>query len=95
MSLFIAVDLPDETRKELEKSMKEFHPFLEGSWVKPENMHLTIRFLGEADQKTAELVKERLSGKPIRGVFRGNSQYPRTQVRPFQGRISLVQSCPQ
>ena len=87
MRLFIAVDLPAETRKELEKSMKEFHPFLEGSWVRPENLHLTVRFLGEADQKTAEKVIENLSEiETVRfeATLSGLGVFPTTQfIRVF------------
>lgn len=45
---FIAIDLPASVRAELaslvEKLKARQHPFVK--WVEPENMHLTIKFLG-------------------------------------------------
>ena len=62
MRLFIAVDLPEEVRSYL-GSFKSLFPDLHGkvSWVRPENIHITLKFLGEvADSKTAGIA-ERLN----------------------------------
>ncbi len=55
--LFIAIDVPDyvkirmETLFEDEKGVR---------WVRPEQIHLTLRFVGEADEDTTALLIERL-----------------------------------
>ena len=44
---FIAIDLPEETRKALEDIQKELKQCGAGvRWVKPSSIHLTLKFLG-------------------------------------------------
>lgn len=50
--LFIAITLPDEVRVELRKvqrELKEVWPAHGATWTRPENMHLTLRFLGNVE----------------------------------------------
>ncbi len=59
MRLFIAIDLPEEPSKKLAGLRAEIPGV---SWVPPEQLHLTLSFLGEVAvgicaQLTAELVK--------------------------------------
>jgi len=54
--LFIALPLPDALEQRLGELIREFQP--RGSnvkWAKPENIHLTVKFLGDTDE---ELVPE-------------------------------------
>lgn len=52
MRLFVAMPLPDEIKDYLGGMIDELRPSGEGvRWVKPENIHLTVRFLGEADEQ--------------------------------------------
>ena len=59
MRCFIAIDLPDEIRKELVKVQaelpKENTKLLA---VKPENIHLTLKFLGEIDGTQENKIKK-------------------------------------
>jgi 2'-5' RNA ligase len=50
LRLFVAVDLPDAIRARLVEARKDF-PGLR--WTPPENMHLTLRFLGETGRQEA------------------------------------------
>jgi 2'-5' RNA ligase len=55
---FIAIELPDEVKEALRAALALIKPTLEDSairWVPSENIHLTLKFLGEisADQKAA------------------------------------------
>ena len=51
MRLFVGVPLPDEVRE----SLGALCSGLPGArWVRPENMHVTLRFIGEVDRDTAE-----------------------------------------
>lgn len=67
MRLFIAVDLSDEVRGAAAALGRRLREEIErrasprASWVAPENMHLTLRFLGEVDEATAAKVKEAVS----------------------------------
>ena len=51
MRLFIAIPLPEE----IQDALAELGNGLPGArWVPPENLHLTLRFLGEIDRRDAE-----------------------------------------
>ena len=50
--LFIAIAVPDAVKLELDRMQCELRDVLpprSTSWTKPENMHLTLRFLGDVD----------------------------------------------
>src|SRR5215207_655743 len=71
--LFIAIDLPDSVRAaaaEVNRYLQERAPRLEAgrppdlkpvkgiSWVRPQNLHITLKFLGDTDEETeAKLVE--------------------------------------
>lgn len=46
--LFIAINLPYELKKEL-GNLKARWPDLDMRWIRPDNIHLTLFFLGETD----------------------------------------------
>jgi len=51
MRLFIAVDLPPTVRDALRRQEDDLRRELPGlRWVRPEAIHLTLRFLGEVDE---------------------------------------------
>jgi 2'-5' RNA ligase len=59
--LFFAVALPDSIREKLralQTSLKEQAPKAPVGWTAPENIHLTLRFLGETDEKLISKVTE-------------------------------------
>ncbi len=59
---FIAVDLPDEITEKLWKiAVLLDNPGINP--VKRENMHITLKFLGNTDQTTLERIAERLKSK--------------------------------
>ncbi len=50
MRLFVAIEIPDEVRRNLAVLLREFRAISpETKWVRPENLHLTLKFLGETD----------------------------------------------
>jgi len=54
MRAFIAVELPDAVHAALEDLKGRFRcAGVRASWVKPGNIHLTLRFLGEIDEDQA------------------------------------------
>ncbi|MDP3027145.1 MAG: RNA 2',3'-cyclic phosphodiesterase [Nanoarchaeota archaeon] len=66
---FIAIDLPREAINEIikiQKLIKEKKLF-DGKVVEGENLHLTLKFLGEIDEKKIEEVKRRLKEVKIEG----------------------------
>lgn len=59
MRCFIAVDLPAEIKKELEKIQKSL-PEFKGKLTERQNLHLTFKFLGEISEEQVKETKERL-----------------------------------
>ena len=48
---FIAVELPDTLRQELAALQSELRSAgADVGWVKPENLHLTLKFLGDIEE---------------------------------------------
>ena len=55
--LFVAIDLPDDRSLQL----RDLHDdALSARWTSPEQYHLTLRFLGDAEASQADALRERL-----------------------------------
>ncbi len=59
MRCFISIDFDEEIKKQILK-IQEKLPEFKGKKTERENFHLTLKFLGEIDEKKVEEVKERL-----------------------------------
>lgn len=59
MRTFISIHLPEHVKKEIVNIQKRL-PAFEGCLTDPENMHLTLKFLGEVDEKILIEAKRRL-----------------------------------
>lgn len=57
MRAFIAIDFPDEIKKELIKVQEQFRDIIKAKFVEPENFHLTLKFLGELSDYQVNQVK--------------------------------------
>ena len=65
MRTFVAIDLPEELKSELTKRQEHLKNVARGArWVRPEGIHLTLKFLGEISDKQAGQVTEILSLLP-------------------------------
>ncbi len=88
MRLFIAVDLSETIREEAARVAAELAEALGPgarravAWVAPGNMHLTVRFIGETDGRTAEAVAARVAAPFAQSAFRlavgGLGAFPRS-----------------
>ncbi|MDI6751809.1 MAG: RNA 2',3'-cyclic phosphodiesterase [bacterium] len=59
MRLFIAIPLSHEIKKTLSLLQKRLAPSIkDAKWVEPENIHLTLKFLGEVNEKSVEDIAE-------------------------------------
>jgi len=57
MRTFIAIDLPQEIKTSLAKLQDQLkQSYADVKWVKPDNIHLTLKFLGEVDETKLESV---------------------------------------
>ena len=59
MRAFIAIDLPIEIRKKIKQIQKKLPEFI-GKKTEINNLHLTLKFLGEIDKKKLTEIKKRL-----------------------------------
>lgn len=85
MRLFVALDFPDEVRRNLAEVIARLKPTCRGArWVRPESMHLTLKFIGHAvkDDDTQRLAGLRAalakihSDGPVKLRFRGVGFFP-------------------
>jgi 2'-5' RNA ligase len=59
MRTFIAIDLPEEIKAALSEIQKQLKSTAaDVKWVAPENIHLTLKFLGERDNKKVEAITQ-------------------------------------
>jgi len=72
---FIAIEITEQMRQELSRIQSQLKPRLPGkiSWVRPENIHLTLRFLGNIDQQMLLQIKQAIvdTADTASGFFAG------------------------
>jgi len=68
MRCFIAIDLPDEVKEELSKVQKEINKNAKFKFVEPQNLHLTLKFLGEISDYNLNQIKEALKQIKFRKI---------------------------
>ena len=56
--LFVAIDLPEEVKRELARFRREEMPG--ARWVPLDQLHLTLRFIGEVDDTTLAAIRKAL-----------------------------------
>jgi len=56
---FLSIDIPKTFQKKIQKIQKDL-PGFSGKLIEPENLHLTLKFLGEIDTETIIEIKQRL-----------------------------------
>ncbi|MBU1124599.1 MAG: RNA 2',3'-cyclic phosphodiesterase [Candidatus Omnitrophica bacterium] len=70
MRTFIAITLPQGIKEALSQVQNQLKKSgAEVRWVKPENIHLTLKFLGEIDEETLQSVCAALEGISCRHRF--------------------------
>ncbi|MEK6278827.1 MAG: RNA 2',3'-cyclic phosphodiesterase [Acidobacteriota bacterium] len=104
--VFVAIELPNEIREELKihaKRLREMVPQAQASWSRPENIHLTLKFLGdtpgsrihqlsEAASRTVEFFEPFRIGVGGTGAF-PNHREPRVLwigLSDFQNKLSAL-----
>ena len=66
--LFVAVELPGQLRRSLDQLQHDLQRQLQGlRWVRPEGIHLTLKFLGETPRERLEEIKSAV-GSGVAGV---------------------------
>ena len=86
MRLFVALELSDAVRSAIHDLMGRLqHARADLRWVRPEGMHLTLKFIGEVPEEKLAPIKQALadvrSPRPVEMNFRGLGYFP-NQRRP-------------
>src|SRR6516162_2357323 len=80
MRLFIALDIDDAIRERLNRFVEGVRNFApDARWVKPESMHVTLKFIGEQPDSALESIKQALGQVSSVGVkidFRSYGFFP-------------------
>jgi 2'-5' RNA ligase len=81
MRLFVALEIPSAVREELSALIKVFRAVSpQTHWVRPENLHLTLKFIGEVPEEKLEGIRAALGGirldQPCTIDFRGLGFFP-------------------
>ncbi|HXX64186.1 MAG TPA: RNA 2',3'-cyclic phosphodiesterase [Bacteroidota bacterium] len=62
MRTFIAVEIPDGIKKEMEKAQEQLkRSGADAGWTRPEGIHLTLKFLGEVMEAKIDEIKNTLT----------------------------------
>lgn len=63
MRLFVALELPDSAKEELERTIQRLAAsgMAPVRWVRPEGIHLTLKFLGEVPEERLDALQSRLA----------------------------------
>ena len=59
MRTFISIEIPEKIKEQIVKIQNEL-PEFDGKKTEFENLHLTLKFLGEIDDGKAEIIKQKL-----------------------------------
>jgi 2'-5' RNA ligase len=63
MRIFIALDIDDAIRNRISRFVDGVSGFApDARWVKPESLHLTLKFIGEQPEPSVEPIQQALSG---------------------------------
>jgi RNA 2',3'-cyclic 3'-phosphodiesterase len=87
MRLFIAIAIPEDVRETLAQCIRELRGVApDAKWVRAENLHVTLKFLGETDPAKLPAIQRQLASinhmEPVSCNFHGlgffpNQRYPR------------------
>src|SRR5436305_1660565 len=69
MRLFTGLDLPADLVTNLGELLRTLKPTAKITWSRPENLHITTKFIGELDEARLGDLKQALAGVPRRGAI--------------------------
>jgi RNA 2',3'-cyclic 3'-phosphodiesterase len=80
MRIFVALDIDDAIRERISRFVEDVRNFApEARWMKPESLHVTLKFIGEQPDAAIEQIKNVLSAihaTPPAIQFRGYGFFP-------------------
>jgi len=60
LRVFVGLDLPGELKEAIAKVKVELEPYIDGRWLTPQNLHLTLKFIGQVSPEVVEKISEQL-----------------------------------
>src|SRR5580698_8550005 len=61
MRLFVALDIADNIRSRIDRFLDGVRGFApEARWMRPESLHVTLKFIGETPEENVEGIKQAL-----------------------------------
>ena len=89
MRLFIALDIDDDIRERISRFVEGVRNFApDARWMKPESMHVTLKFIGEQPEESFESMKNSLTELSPAGTeihFQGYGFFPTENRHAFSG----------
>jgi len=82
MRLFVAIPVPSAVHASISQAAEPLRDCMGVRTLPPENYHMTLRFIGDADGEKAKKIGEALSAvrfAPFTVVLRGAGAYPNVQ----------------
>jgi len=80
MRIFVALDIEDVIRERIQRFLEGVRGFApDARWVRPESLHVTLKFIGEKPPEAVEGIKHALSAMEARGMeitFRSYGFFP-------------------
>jgi 2'-5' RNA ligase len=80
MRIFVALDIDDAIRERISRFMEGLRGFAtDARWVRPESLHVTLKFVGEKSPEFVEKIKQALSSVHAEAMditFRGYGFFP-------------------
>jgi 2'-5' RNA ligase len=80
MRLFIALDIDDSIRERIVRFMEGVRGFApDARWVRPESLHVTLKFIGEKPDESVGEIERALSeikAQPVEMTLRGHGFFP-------------------
>ena len=74
MRLFIALDIDDAIRERIARFVEGVRNFApDARWVKPESLHVTLKFIGEQPDAAVDQIKQALSASRSRADQKSTS----------------------
>ena len=80
MRIFVGIDIDPAIREGIERFLEGVRGFApDARWVRPESLHLTLKFIGEQPEARVEEIKRALAGikaQPMDITFQGYGFFP-------------------
>ncbi|MGA7658963.1 MAG: RNA 2',3'-cyclic phosphodiesterase [Candidatus Sulfotelmatobacter sp.] len=84
MRLFVALDIDDDIRGRITRFLDDVRKFApEARWVRPESLHVTLKFIGEKSEAEAEKIKltlRTIEAAAMEMNFRGFGFFPEARA---------------